>query len=101
MSKAKTRRNPNADLLKAVREHKEQILKVYEQIDHDKPLLLLDFQRMKLHTYPYDDYKSRLREKSQAALNAEYERALAKNKVFVLVWDRATRRLVTTAFRRA
>jgi hypothetical protein len=101
MSKAKARRNPNADLLKAVREHKDQILKVWDQTDYDRPLLLLDFQRMKLHTYPYDEYKARLRDKTQAALNEEYERAVAKNKVFVLVWDRATRRLVTTAFRRA
>ena len=101
MAQTKARRNPNADLLKAVREHKEQIIQICDQVDHDKPLLLLDFQRMKVHTYSYDEYKSRLREKSQAALNAEYERAAAKNKVFVLVWDRATRRLVTTAFRRA
>jgi hypothetical protein len=101
MATAKQRRNPNADLLMAVREHKDQIQKVRDQVEHEKPLLLLDFQRMKIHTYPYDEYKSRLRERTQTALDQEYNRAAAKNKVFVLVWDSQTRRLVTTAFRRA
>jgi hypothetical protein len=100
MSKEKLKRNSNADLLEAVRDHKDQILKIRERTEDDRPLLLLDFQRRKLHAYPYDEYKSMMREDSQARLDREYVKAVAKNKVLVLVWDSATRRLVTTTFRR-
>jgi hypothetical protein len=102
MSKAKEKTKiPNADLVAVVREHRDQILKVFDQADDERPLLLLDFQRLKLHAHAYEDYRSKLRKESQAKLDAEYEKAVAKNKVLVLVWDRATRRLVTTTFRRA
>jgi hypothetical protein len=102
MSKAKEKKKiPNADLLAVVREHRDQILKVFEQADDARPLLLLDYQRLKLHAHSYEDYWSKLRKESQAKLDAEYEKAVAKNKVLILVWDRATRRLVTTTFRRA
>jgi hypothetical protein len=99
MSKAK-QKLPNADLIAAVREHSEQIRKVYDQAEVERPLLLLDFQHLKLHSHAYEGYRSKLRKESQAKLDAEYEKAVAKNKVLVLVWDRETRRLVTTTFRR-
>ncbi len=100
MSKGKQKTIPNSDLVAAVRGHTDQIIKFYDQAEDDRVLLLLDFQRMKLHAHAYDDYRSKLRKESQAKLDAEYEKAVAKNKIFVLVWDRATRRLVTTTFRR-
>jgi hypothetical protein len=101
MSKTKQNQIPNGDLIAVVREHRDQIVKVYDQADDERPLLMLDFERLKLHAHAYEDYRSKLRKESQARLDAEYEKAIAKNKILVLVWDRATRRLVTTTFRRA
>ena len=100
MAEAKRKKSPNADLVQAVRDHRDQILKVYGQVADKRPLILLDFKNMKIHTYPYEEYKAMLREDSQALLNEEYVKAVAKNKVLVLVWDDATRRLVTTTFHR-
>jgi hypothetical protein len=62
---------------------------------------LLDFQRKRIHARPYEEYKAMLREDSRVLLNEEHVKAVAKNKVLVLVWDDATRRLVTTKFRRS
>lgn len=100
MAEAKQKKRPNADLIQAVRNHRNQILKVYDQAADERPLVLLDFQRKKIHTRPYEEYKAKLREDSQVLLNEEYVKAVAKNKMLVLVWDDATRRLVITKFRR-
>jgi hypothetical protein len=99
MSKAKQKTIPNADLLAAVRDHSDQIRKVYDHAEDERPLLLLDFQRKRIHAHAYEDYRSKLHKDSQAKLDAEYKKAIAKKKVLVLVWDSATRRLVTTTFR--
>jgi hypothetical protein len=101
MAKAKQKRRPNADLIQAVRDHRDQILKVYDQVADTRPLILLDFQRRRIHARPYEEYKTMLSEDSRVLLNEEYVKAVAKNKVLVLVWDDATRRLVTTKFRRS
>jgi hypothetical protein len=100
MAEAKRKKRPNADLIQAVRNHRDQILKVYDQAADERLLVLLDFQRKKIHTRPYEEYKAKLREDSQVLLNEEYVKAVAKNKMLVLVWDDATRRLVITKFRR-
>jgi hypothetical protein len=100
MAEAKQKKRPNADLIQAVRNHKDQILKVYDQLAEKRPLIVLDFQRQKIHARPYEQYKSMLREDSQVLLNEEYVKAVAKNKVLVLVWDEQTGRLVTSKFRR-
>ncbi len=100
MSNAKPTRSPNTDLVTAARAHGEQILKFYDQLDEDNPVVLLDFQRLRLHSYPFEEYKATLREDSRAKLNDEYTRALAKKKVLVIVWDSKTRRLATTRLRR-
>jgi len=101
MAKAKQKKRPNADLIQAVRNHRNQILKVYNRATDERPLVLLDFQRKKIHARPYEEYKAKLREDSQVLLNEEYVKAVAKNKMLVLVWDDATRRLVTTRLRRS
>jgi hypothetical protein len=101
MSETQRKKIPNADLIKAVRNHKKEILRIYEQADGERPLLLLDFQHLKIHSHPYEDYKRMLRDASRDVLDKEYVKAIAKNKVLILVWDSATRRLVTTTFRRA
>ncbi len=100
MSNAKRTRSPNADLVTAARAHGNQILKFHDQLDDENPVILLDFQRLRLHSYPFEEYKATLREESQRVLDAEYERAVAKNKVLVVVWDSETRRLATTRIRR-
>jgi hypothetical protein len=101
MAEATRKRRPNADLVQAVRNHKDEILKVYDRNVDQRPLILLDFQRRKIHARPYEEYKAMLREDSQVLLNEENVKAVAKNKVLVLVWDDATRRLVITRFRRS
>ena len=101
MAQAKQKKRPNADLVQAVRDHRDQIRKVYDRVADTRPLIVLDYQRKRIHARPYEEYKALLREDSQVLLNEEYVKALAKNKVLVLVWDDATRRLVTTKFRRS
>jgi hypothetical protein len=98
MSKAKRQRSPNADLVKAVQDHTDQIIDFYEGVDLKWPVIVLDFQRQQLQAYPYEDYKVRLTKESQVMLDEEYEKAMAQDKIFVLVWDDETQRLVTTTF---
>jgi hypothetical protein len=98
MQKTSWKEKPNADLVRAVRKHRKQILEVYDE--NERPLIVLDLEHRKLRAYPYEDYKGRLRENAREALHEEYVKAVAKNKVLVLVWDKATRRLVANAFRR-
>lgn len=101
MSNAKPKKKvPNADLIQIVRDHREPILHYYDQVKDERPLIVLDVQHRKLHSYSLEDYKSRLREGSLEKLNHEYTKAIAKNKVLVIVWDDSTRRMVTTTFKR-
>ena len=99
MAAAKRAKGPNADLVQVIRNHKDRILEFYDRVEHKRPVLLLDVQRMKIHAYPNEKCKAMIRQGSHAKLDKEYKRAVAKNKVLVLVWDNATRRLVTTTFR--
>ncbi len=100
MSKAKRTKNPNADLIQVVKDHREPILQYYDQVKDERPIVVLDAQRRKLHSYSFEEYKTRLRPESHEKLNQEYTKAIAKNKVLVIVWDDSTRRLVTTTFKR-
>ena len=100
MSKAKRKKIPNGDLVQIVRDHREPILQYYDQVKDERPIVVLDAQRRKLHSYSFADYKARLRPDSQEKLNQEYTKAIAKNKILVIVWDDSTRRLVTTTFKR-
>lgn len=100
MSKAKRTKSPNADLVEAARSHRDQILMFHDQRGGTQPVILLDFQRLRLRSYPFKEYKATVRPESQPMLDEEYEKAVAKNKVFVVVWDSATRRLATIKLRR-
>ncbi len=100
MPKAKRKKSPNADLIRFVRFHRGAIIQYYDQVKNERPVIVLDVQRRKLHSYSFEDYKSRLRPVSMEKLHAEHTKAIAKNKVLVIVWDNATRRLVTTTFKR-
>src|SRR3954447_24868462 len=98
MARAKRKRSPNADLVEAVQDHTDQIIDFYEAVEHKRPVIVLDFQRQQLQAYSYEEYKARLSKESQEVLDEEYERAMAEDKVFVVVWDDATKRLVTITF---
>jgi hypothetical protein len=101
MAKAKRQRNPNADLVDAFRNNRDRVAEYYDKVGHARPVILLDYQRMRIHAYPYEKCKSMLRKSSQGMMDQVYKRAVAKKRVLVLVWDNATRRLVTTTFHHA
>jgi hypothetical protein len=98
MPRAKRYENPNADLIKAVQDHTDQIIDFYENAGADRPVIVLDFQRQQLQGYHYNEYKVRLSKESQMVLDAEYKKAENEDKILVLVWDEATQRLLTTTF---
>ena len=92
------KKSPNADLVKAVQDHTDHILDFYEEVEDERPVIVLDFQKQTIGAYHYEEYKARLSVESQAVYDQEYEKAMAEDKVLVLVWDNATGRLVTTTF---
>jgi hypothetical protein len=98
MAKARRNESPNDDLIKAVQDHTDQIIEFYEEVEYDRPVIVLDFQRQQLRAYPYETYEVMLSKESQAVLAEEYEKAIANDKVLVLAWDSATGRLVNTTF---
>jgi hypothetical protein len=58
----------------------------------------LDLQSQKIYAYPYKEFKAELSPRSQAMLEAEYERAIAQEKIVVFVRDNETRRFVSMSF---
>ena len=99
MARARQKKSPNADLVRAVQDRTEDILDLYEEVEDDRPVLVLDFQKQTIGGITMR-YKTRLSVESQAVYDQEYEKALAEDKILVLVWDRATGRLVITTFDR-
>ena len=98
MSKARRKKSPNTDLVKAVQHRTEDILDFYEEIEDDRPVIVLDYQKQTINAYHYEEYKATLSMESQAVYDQEYEKAIAEDKVLVLAWDSATGRLVITTF---
>ena len=45
MARARRKKSPNADLVKAVQDRTEDILDLYEEVEDDRPVLVLDFQK--------------------------------------------------------
>jgi outer membrane protein OmpA-like peptidoglycan-associated protein len=101
MSKAKQTKDPNSDLVQLARGHRAQIIRFHDEHGGTGGIVVLDFRRLKLHAFAFDNYKATLRPESQARLDEVYQRAVAKNRVLVVVWDSASRRLATTSIRRA
>ena len=58
MSKTRRTRSPNADLVEAARSHRDQILMFHDQRGGTQPVILLDFQRLRLRSYPFEEYKA-------------------------------------------
>ena len=98
MAKAKRKNSPNADLVKAAENFLPHILMFYKRFEEKQPVMLLDLQSQKIYAYPYKEFKAELSERSQVMLAADYEKAIAKNKIVVFVRDNETQRLVSMLF---
>jgi hypothetical protein len=98
MTKEKRRDQRNDDLVEAAENSLPHILKFYKRFEENRPLMLLDLQSQKIYAYPYEEFKAELGEKSQTMLAADYEKAIAKNKIVVFVRDNETQRLASMLF---
>jgi hypothetical protein len=89
---------PNDDLVDAAESFLPQILMLYRLFEDKRPVMVLELPSQKIYAYPYKEFKAELSERSQVMLAADYEKAIAKNKVVVFVRDNETRRLVSMLF---
>src|SRR5262249_46103685 len=89
---------PKHDLDDAAQNFLPHIIMFYKRFEDKRPVMLLDLQSQKIYAYPYQEFKDELSERSQVMLAADYEKAIAKNKVVVFVRDNETRRLVSMLF---
>ena len=89
---------PDEDLVEAAESVLPDILMFYERFEGKRPVMLLDLQSRKIYAYPYEEFKADLGQRSQAMLTADYEKAIAKDKVVVFVRDNQTKRLVSMLF---
>jgi hypothetical protein len=98
MARVRRRKSPEDDLVQAAESVLPDILMFYERFEGKRPVMLLDLQGRKIYAYPYEEFKADLGQRSQAMLTADYEKALAKDKVVVFVRDNETERLVSMLF---
>lgn len=98
MARIKRKRSSNADLVEAAEGQLHNILKFYKLFEDKRPVMLFDLQKQQILAYPYEEYKATLSERSQAMLTAQYDEAVAKNKVVVFVRDEETQRLTSMSF---
>ncbi len=98
MTKEKRRDQRNDDLVEAAENYLPHILMFYKRFEEKRPVMLLDLQSQKIYAYPYKEFKAELSERSQVMLAADYEKAIAKNKIVVFVRDNETQRLVSMLF---
>ena len=100
MARVRRKESPDDDLVEAAEDVLPHILMFYERFEGERPVMLLDLQGRKIYAYPYEEFKADLGQRSQAMLTADYEKAIAKDKVVVFVRDNLTRRLVSMLFDR-
>ena len=98
MTRRKRKDNPNADLVEAAKAVLPHILMFYKRFEAKRPVMLFDLQSQKIYAHPYKEFKAELSERSQVMLAADYEEAIAKNKIVVFVRDNETQRLVSMLF---
>ncbi len=98
MTKEKRRDHRNDDLVEATENCLPNILMFYKRFEEKRPVMLLDLQSQKIYAYPYKEFKAELSERSQVMLAADYEKAIAKNKIVVFVRDNKNRRLASMLF---
>ncbi len=100
MARVRRKESPDDDLVQAAESVLPDILMFYKRLREERPVMLLDLQCRKICTYPYEEFKADLGQRSQAMLTADYEKALAEDKVVVFVRDNETERLVSMLFDR-
>jgi hypothetical protein len=98
MSRRKRKDSPDDDLVETAEERLPYILMFYKRFEDKRPVMLLDLPSGKIYAYPYQAFKADLSERSQVMLTADYEKAIAKNKIVVFVRDNETQRLVSMLF---
>jgi hypothetical protein len=98
MARVRRNRSPNDDLVEAAENCLPNILMFYKRFEDKRPVMLLDLQSQKIYAYPYEEFKAELGERSQMMLAADYEMAIAKNKIVVFVRDNENRRLASMLF---
>ena len=98
MARVKRKGRPNEDLVQAAESVLADILMYCQRFREERPVMLLDIQSERIYALPYEEFRADLSEQSQVALTADYEKALAGNKVVVFVRDNETRRLVSMMF---
>lgn len=82
-------------MLDATHKQWKNISKVYRLCEEQKPIVLFDLQEQRVYVYPYKEFKGEMAPKSQESLAEQYEKALLKNKIVVLVRDNDRKRLVS------
>jgi len=104
MARVRRRKSPDDDLVQAAESVLPDILMFYRRFREERPVMLLDLQGRKegrkIYAYPYEEFKADLGQRSQAMLTADYEKAIANDKVVVFVRDNETERLVSMLFDR-
>jgi len=98
MARVRRNRSPNDDLVEAAGDCFPHILMFYKRFEEKRPVMLLDIQSQKIYAYPYKEFKAELSERSQVMLAADYEKAIAKNRIVVFVRDNENRRLTSMLF---
>src|SRR4051794_23069846 len=83
MARAKRKKSPNDDLVEAAENFLPHILMFYKRFEEKRPVILIDLQTQKIYAYPYKEFKAELSERSQVMLAADYEKAIAENKIVV------------------
>jgi hypothetical protein len=100
MARVRRKKSPDDDLVQAASSVLPHILMFYRRFREKRPVMLLDLQSRKIYAYPYEEFKADLGQRSQAMLTADYEKAIAVNKIVVFVRDNETERLVSMLFDR-
>jgi hypothetical protein len=85
----------NDYLLDAAWEHLEDILRLYEEFEDKKPVMLYDMQEERICAYPYAAFSAELSERSQHLLKEQYEAALSCSQFVLFVRDNQAKRLVS------
>ena len=98
MARVRRKRSTNDDLVEAAENCLPNILMFYKRFEEKRPVMLLDLQSQKIYAYPYKEFKAELSERSQVMLAADYEKAIAKNKIVVFVRDNENQRLASMLF---
>ena len=88
MARVRRRESPDDDPVQAAESVLPDILMFYRRFREKRPVMLLDLQSRKIYAYPYEEFKADLGQRSQATLTADYEKAIAMNKVVVFVRDK-------------